>query len=133
MSAINPASFVSPPGALSNPMAYGQEPQTDRRHHDGRTYSNGRDGMDTGRDLLTNQMLRNTYAENYQPFGQAARHPDAGIGGFGLQAQPDPFSAYGPSAYGPMETGYVDYAGSPRIPAVPGDWTSRFQGLSLGS
>lgn len=131
MSAINPASFATPPGvglpssgAMSNPLY--QEAQPDRRHqHDARPYGNGRD--------LANEMLRNPYADNYQSFGQAPRHPEAGLGGFGMQSQPDPISAYGPTAYGPMETGFVDYAASPRMPPAAGDWTSRFQGLSLGS
>lgn len=131
MSAINPASFATPPGvglpssgAMSNPLY--QESQSDRRHqHDARPYGNGRD--------FANEMLRNPYADTYQSFGQAPRHPEAGLGGFGMQGQPDPFSAYGPTAYGPIETGFVDYAASPRMPPAASDWTSRFQGLSLGS
>lgn len=141
MSAINPASFVTapgaglqPPGGLDN-LGYGQEVPPNRRHpQDIRAYGNGQ-GMETGRDAMTNQMLlRNAYADNYQQFGQGSRQPEASLGGgFGLQAQPDPFSSYAPSMYGPMETGYADYANSPRISPAPGDWTSRFQGLSLGS
>lgn len=130
MSAINPASFATPPSAG---LPFAQEAQPDRRQHDARAYGNGRDGMESGRGFVTNEMLRNAYADNYQSFGQAPRHPEAGLGGFGLQGQPDPFSAYGPAAYGPMETGFVDYAASPRTHPAAGDWTGRFQGLSLGS
>lgn len=137
MSAINPASFVTPPSAglqSSGALGYGQEAPSDRRHHD-RAFGNGREAMETGRDFIPNPMLHNAYAENYQPFGQGPRHPEAGPSGFGgLQGgQGDPFSAYAPTSYGSMETGYGDYANSPRIPPVPGDWVNRFQGLSLGS
>lgn len=138
MSAINPASFVTPPSAGLQPsgaLGYGQEGPSDRRQHD-RAFGNGREAMEAGREFIPNPMLRNSYADNYQPFGQGPRHPEAGPSGFGgLQGQGDPFSAYAPTNYGSMETGYADYANSPRIPSVPGagDWASRFQGLSLGS
>lgn len=151
MSAINPASFVTPPSAGLQPsgsLGYGQEASapSDRRHHDRGGFGGGaaREGMETGRDYVTNPMLRNAYPENYPGFAQAPRHTEAGPGGFGggLPGQADPFAAYAaagappvppPGAFGAMETGYMDYANSPRIPAVPSDWVNRFQGLSLGS
>lgn len=144
MSAINPASFVTPPGAGLQPsgsLGYGQEAgPSDRRHHD-RAFGGSRESVETGRDYVTNPMLRNAYADsNYPAFAQAPRHAaEPGPSGFsGLPGQPDPFAAYAPpppppGAYGSMETGYTDYANSPRIPPVPSDWVNRFQGLSLGS
>ena len=145
MSAINPASFVTPPSAglqTSGSLGYGQEAAapSDRRHHD-RAFGGTREGIETSRDFATNPMLRNAYTDNYPAFAQtqAPRHAEAGPSGFGgLPGQPDPFGAYAPpppphGAYGAMETGYMDYANSPRIPPVPSDWVNRFQGLSLGS
>lgn len=142
MSAINPASFVTPPstGLQSNPLAYGQDAQTDRRHHESRPFGSARDG-DAGREALASQMglLRSAYSDPYQAFGQAPRQPEAGLGGFAtrLQSQTDPFGAYIPG-YGALESGYGDYttsnAGSaPRAHPTSGDWVNRFQGLSLGS
>lgn len=143
MSAINPASFVTPPtaGLSSNPLGYGQEGQPDRRHHENRAYGGARDGTDAGRDAIANQMglLRNAYADPYQAFGQGARQPDPGVGalGSGLQSQADPFAPYSPG-YGSLESGYADYGNSgggsaQRVHPTSGDWASRFQGLSLGS
>lgn len=141
MSAINPASFVTPPGTglQANPLAYGQDPHPDRRPEN-RGYGSPRDGADGGRDVLANQMglLRNVYSDPYQSFGQSPRQPEQGLGGFspGLQSPADPFSPYA-APNGPLETGY-DYAtsgagGASRVHPTSGDWANRFQGLSLGS
>ncbi|OJJ39583.1 hypothetical protein ASPWEDRAFT_105170 [Aspergillus wentii DTO 134E9] len=150
MSAINPASFVTPPsaglqptGGIPNTPPYGQEPHTDRRlQHDNRAYGGARDAMD-GRDVLPNQMglPRSAYADPYQSFSPAPRQPEPGLGGFatGLQSPSDPFSPYSSGGYG-LDSGYVDYpvnavgpGGPSRVHPAAGDWTSRFQGLSLGS
>ncbi|KAF7597043.1 hypothetical protein BBP40_010517 [Aspergillus hancockii] len=138
MSAINPASFVTPPNAglqPQNPLGYSTEAQTDRPP-ESRKYGHTRDGID--REAITNQIggLRNAYTESYQPFGQALRQPESGLGAL---ATGDPFSPYQPTAYGGLESSYVDYATSPgtttgpRIHQAPTEWASRFQGLSLGS
>lgn len=143
MSAINPASFITPPTVGLQPSSgmYGQEAQTDRRHqHDNRAYASGRDTMDSGRDGIANPMglIRNVYTDSYQPFGQASRQTELGIVGFAPSPQPqsDPFAPYSPSAYGRMEAGYLD-AGLPGTPSrvhpAQGEWVNRFQGLSLGS
>ncbi|PYH44317.1 PSP1 family protein [Aspergillus saccharolyticus JOP 1030-1] len=139
MSAINPASFVTPPSAglqAPNPLAYNHDAQVDRSHqHDGRLYSPARDGHDAGRDGQLG-VLRSAYAEPYQSFGPSSRAAESGLGGL---ASADPFSPYSPSGYTPLDSGYVDYAagsgasaGSARM-HPQNEWTSRFQGLSLNS
>lgn len=139
MSAINPASFVTPPSAglqAPNPLAYSHDTQTDRSHqHDGRMYGSARDGHDAGRDGQLG-MLRSAYAEPYQSLGPSSRAPESGLGG---HTSPDPFSPYSPSGYTPLDSGYVDYAagtgasaGSSRM-HPQNEWMSRFQGLSLNS
>ncbi|KAE8352937.1 hypothetical protein BDV28DRAFT_118228 [Aspergillus coremiiformis] len=139
MSAINPASFVTPPAAglqPPNPLGYNSETQADRSHHpENRPYSHARDGVD--RETVVNPMgmLRNAYTDSYQPFGQGPHQQESGLGAL---ATGDPFSPY-PPTYGGLESSYVDYATSPgttagpRIHQSPADWTGRFQGLSLGS
>lgn len=142
MSAINPASFVTPPsaGLQSNPLAYGQDAQADRRHQTENRAFGGREGTDTSRDALANQMglLRSAYSDPYQGFGQASRQPESSLGSFpsGMQSQADPFGAYIPT-FGQMESGYADFGAGTAAGAArahpPGDWVNRFQGLSLGS
>ncbi|OQE18232.1 hypothetical protein PENSTE_c018G06405 [Penicillium steckii] len=140
MSAINPASFVTPPsgglqgpGGMSNPL-YAQDPQhPDRRHqHDGRAYG-VRDPLDTSRESMPNPMgpLRTAFADSYQPFAQPGRQVDT--------AQGDPFAPYSPTSFGPMDQAFPDYSASgPGNPAArmhpaQNEWASRFQGLSLNS
>ncbi|KAJ5326597.1 PSP1 C-terminal [Penicillium brevicompactum] len=134
MSAINPASFVTPPtaglpgpGGVSNPL-YNQD--TERRHHETRPYGGSRDGIDAGRDL-TNPvgMLRTTYGDAYQPFGQPARQTEG--------TQPDVFGGQSPSNFGPGESfeypSGIGSNGAARMHQAQGEWFSRFQGLSLNS
>lgn len=140
MSAINPASFVTPPsaglqgpGGMANPL-YGQDPQhPDRRHQqDNRSYG-GRDPIDTSREGMPNPVgaLRTTFADSYQPFAQPNRQIDT--------AQGDPFGPYSPTSFGPMDSGFSDYAGAgagnaaARMHPAQNEWTGRFQGLSLNS
>ncbi|GAT27424.1 PSP1 domain protein [Aspergillus luchuensis] len=140
MSAINPASFVTPPSAglsAPNPLAYNHDAQADRPL-DGRIYGHPRDAMGTGRDIGANQMgiLRNAYADSYPPFSPTSRQTELG----GLAAV-DPFSPYSANNYGSLESGYVDYgagtgasSGPSRLHAAPSEWiNNRFQGLSLNS
>ncbi|KAL4891676.1 hypothetical protein BDV59DRAFT_208875 [Aspergillus ambiguus] len=141
MSAINPASFVTPPTAglqHSNPL-YNQDNAADRSHqHETAQYGHARDS-DGGREPAANPLglLRNTYPDSYQSFGQGSRMPEAGLGGL---ASGDPFAPYSPHAFGGLDASYSDYAtspgassGPPRMHVGPGDWVNRFQGLSLGS
>ncbi len=145
MSAINPASFVTPPTAgiqSPNPLGYGQDAQGDRPHQrDVRAFGNSRDGLDAGRDGdgVANQMslLRSGYGDSYQQFGHSPRQPEAGLGGLGSV---DPFTSYPAGGYGALEPGYTDYTGTPgvnngasRMHPAPVEWVNRFQGLSLNS
>ncbi|KAL4869135.1 hypothetical protein BDV12DRAFT_196568 [Aspergillus spectabilis] len=143
MSAINPASFVTPPTAglpSPNPLGYGPGTQADRPHpRDARAYGQSRDGLDAGRDGAGSQMglLRSGYGEAFQQFGPTSRQPEAGLGGLGSV---DPFASYSQTGYGPLESGYSDYTAtsggntaSSRIHSGPGEYVNRFQGLSLNS
>ncbi|KAJ5498015.1 PSP1 C-terminal [Penicillium expansum] len=136
MSAINPASFVTPPAAglsgpspMPNPL-YGQE--TDRRHQlENRPYVGSRDTVDTGREMPNPVgMLRTSYGESYQPFSQPSRHSEG-------PAHSDVFSPQ-PSSFGPADS--FEYpgsiggsSGSSRVHPAQGEWINRFQGLSLNS
>ncbi|KAL3472894.1 PSP1 C-terminal conserved region-domain-containing protein [Aspergillus californicus] len=143
MSAINPASFVTPPTpGLPSPtsLGYGQDTQADRPHHpDTRGYGHHRDNFDSGRDGVGSQMglLRSGYGEHYQQFAHTPRPTEPGLLGIGPA---DPFTSYPPSTYGQLETGYTDYAapsrgnnGHARMHPAPGEYVNRFQGLSLNS
>lgn len=143
MSAINPASFVTPPtaGLQPNPL-FTPEAQAERpQPHEGRAYGHARDGVDAGREGGANQMgmMRNAYLDSYQPFGHSPRQAEPALGGL---ASADPFSppVYNQNVYGGLDSSYGDFAGpngpspgSSRLHPTAGDWTSRFQGLSLGS
>ncbi|CDM26535.1 hypothetical protein DTO013E5_4741 [Penicillium roqueforti] len=136
MSAINPASFVTPPtsglsgpGTIPNPL-YAQE--ADRRHQlDSRSYGGARDSVDTGRDMPNPVgMLRTSYGESYQPFSQPSRHSE------GLNS--DAFAPHVPSSFGPADSfeypGNIGSSnGSSRVHPAQGEWINRFQGLSLNS
>lgn len=151
MSAINPASFVTPstglppPAPSGNPLAYGQD-HSDRRHlHDPRPYNGPPISAGTSviRDPLDPQILRNNYLDPYQPFGNVLRQPaDSALGAFGHPApQHDPFSSYPSAGYGTADGGFADYSTIPNAISSPGqrgnqaqgEWINRFQGLSLGS
>ncbi|KAJ5157102.1 uncharacterized protein N7482_008202 [Penicillium canariense] len=141
MSAINPASFVTPPSAglqgpsagMSNPL-YSQDASQPDRHpqHDTGAYPGARE--ETSREGMENPvgMLRTTFTDSYQPFAQPSRQVDS--------PSADPFGPYSPTNFGPLETGFSDYpAGSTgsnvaaRIHPPQGEWFGRFQGLSLNS
>lgn len=141
MSAINPASFVTPPSAglqSPNPLGYGQDVQTDRPHQqESRAFGSNQNGVNDSRDAIPNPLgvLRNAYPEAYQPFTQGPRAPES----LARLGAVDPFSTYTPNAYTGVEPGYTDYAtgsgasaGPGRAHAAPGEWMGRFQGLSLG-
>jgi hypothetical protein len=137
MSAINPASFVTPqstglqgPPTL-NPL-YTQDAHPDRRHqHDGRAYPGAREDV---REAIANPvgMLRSSYADTYSAFTQPSRQADTPTA--------DPFGPYSPTSFGPLEAGFPEYAvgavgaaGATRMPTAQGEFFSRFQGLSLNS
>ncbi|KAJ5503466.1 hypothetical protein N7463_006340 [Penicillium fimorum] len=136
MSAINPASFVTPPtaglsgpGTMPNPL-YGQE--ADRRHQlESRSYGGARDAVDPGREMPNPVgMLRPSYGESYQPLSQPPRHADG--------PHSDIFAPQVSSNFGPADS--FEYPGniggsngSSRMHPAQGEWINRFQGLSLNS
>jgi hypothetical protein len=159
MSAINPASFVTPTAGLQPPgsvnpgaLGYGQDTHGDRRRpHDYKSFggvanqglaSSGVFADATGRDAPANQGsgLRSPCIDPYQAFA-SARQPELAVAGFapGLQPQTDPFSSYPSSGYGILDPNLADYSvglgagGVRRTHPTHGDWMSHFQGLSLGS
>ncbi|OQE39166.1 hypothetical protein PENCOP_c007G03673 [Penicillium coprophilum] len=136
MSAINPASFVTPPTAglsgpstMPNPL-YGQE--ADRRHQlESRSYGGARDAVDPGREMPNPVgMLRTSYGESYQPLSQPTRHAEG--------PHSDIFAPQVPSSFGPADS--FEYPGNiggsngtSRMNPAQGEWINRFQGLSLNS
>ncbi|EAS33936.3 PSP1 domain-containing protein [Coccidioides immitis RS] len=153
MSAINPASFVTPTtglqalGGLGPPssLGYGQDPHGDRRRpHDYKQYGAGiSQGLTPG--IFTEPLNRETagqggpmrspYLDSYQSLG-SARQPEAGYNGYthGLQPQTDPFSSYA-SNYGISDPGTAGFGAAGMRSGYPAqeEWMNRFQGLSLGS
>ncbi|EER43404.1 PSP1 domain-containing protein [Histoplasma capsulatum H143] len=151
MSAINPASFVTPTAGLQPPSSIGftQEGHPDRRRpHDfkpfvpsaGQGVASMRGFADAAaRDTTGN--LRSQYVDPYQAFA-SGRQPDAAMPGFsqGVQPQTDPFSSFQPSSYGVGDPNLPDLHNAAGLGPVArqahptqGDWMNRFQGLSLGS
>ncbi|WEW58332.1 hypothetical protein PRK78_003800 [Emydomyces testavorans] len=153
MSAINPASFVTPtaglqvPGSLgsSSALGFGQDSHSDRRRqHDYKQYGTGiNQGLSPGifaeplNREATGQVgpIRSPYLDPYQSLGNA-RQPEAGYSGYtsGLQPQTDPFTSY-PSNYGISDPSAAGFGTTDTRRAHPGqdEWLNRFQGLSLGS
>ncbi|KAJ5363939.1 uncharacterized protein N7496_009652 [Penicillium cataractarum] len=141
MSAINPASFVTPPTAglqgaptgMTNPLYSQDAAQADRRQQqDGRAYPGTRD--EVGRETMANPVgvLRSAYADAYPSFAPPSRHVDG--------ATADPFGPYSPTSFGALETGFSAYQvgdmgsnSAARMPSAQGEWVGRFQGLSLNS
>ncbi|KAH8700533.1 PSP1 domain protein [Talaromyces proteolyticus] len=149
MSAINPASFVTPTGGLQPPgpnaLSYNQDPVADRRHaQDSRVLNvsqmpqstaNLRDPVERADLGGHSGMVRNAYIDPYQGFGSAIRHHEPGFGQ--NLASNDPFASYPSSAYSLLESSSPDYVGptshGQQIDPAQGDWVGNFQGLSLGS
>ncbi|PGH19829.1 hypothetical protein AJ80_03746 [Polytolypa hystricis UAMH7299] len=153
MSAINPASFVTPSAGLAPPgaAAFGQEGHETRRHqpHDynkfGINQSLGSPSFasdSVGRDGV---VARGTYVDPYQAFGTGRQQPPqhqqdvAGLSGFSPQPQSDPFSAFTPPSnnYGMLDPGLAEFGGAAaagrRTHPTHGEWVNNFHGLSLGS
>ncbi|KAJ5206823.1 hypothetical protein N7491_002544 [Penicillium cf. griseofulvum] len=131
MSAINPASFVTPPTAglsgpatMPNPL-YGQE--ADRRHQlESRSYGGARDAVDPGREMSNPVgVLRTSYGESYQPLSQPPRHTEG--------PHSDVFTPQVPSSFGPADSFEYPSNGSSRMHPAQSEWINRFQGLSLNS
>lgn len=149
MSAINPASFVTPSAGLQppgvGPIGYPQEPSADRRHpHESRNYNlshltqappNLREALERGDFGGGNTILRNTYVDPYQGLGSAARQHDTALG-HGSPSH-DPFSPIPSNGYGFLDPTGSDYiraaANNQRTEHPQADWVGGFQGLSLNS
>ncbi|KAF3892837.1 Suppressor protein PSP1 [Trichophyton interdigitale] len=151
MSAINPASFVTPSTGLPPPpgsgmMGYGQDSHTDRRRqHEFGQYGGLNQGIsspytDPTRDHMQPMQpgMRPPYLDPYHTFG-VARQPDAGFGA-GIQPQTDPFSSYQQPHYTMMDPNAPDFSrtngnGAGNRPQNgqngQNDWTNQFNGLSL--
>lgn len=147
MSAINPASFVTPTAGLQPPgvghIGYAQEPSTDRRHpHENRNYGisplsqappNLREALERG-EFSDGKGIRNTYIDPYQGLGSGPRQHDAAFG-HGSPSH-DPFSPIPSSGYGfldPVGSDYLRAASNQRTEHPQADWVGGFQGLSLNS
>ncbi|PGH19092.1 hypothetical protein AJ79_00126 [Helicocarpus griseus UAMH5409] len=146
MSAINPASFVTPTAGLQTPggMGFGQESHADRRRpHDFKPFAPGVGQGPSSAGAFSDIAARDRspYMDPYQAFA-TGRQPDVGLSALsqGLQPQTDPFSSFQPSSYGSMNPNLSEFssdaglsqAGRQAHPAQA-DWMNRFQGLSLGS
>lgn len=160
MSAINPASFVTPspglPATEPAGLSYNQNSVADRRHaHDNRAYNvsqippgsgNLRDAVERAELGNTHAgMIRNAYMDQYhQAFssvgaGAGARHHEPGFGH--NMASNDPFASYPSSTYALLEASTPDFVGGgaphhghqQMHHPTRGDWVETFQGLSLGS
>lgn len=161
MSAINPASFVTPAAGLQPPSAIGpgslgagrDSPSERRRQAEYKSQVLGQpqtspsafgDPADNSRDFISGQIqgLRSPYINPYQSFGPGLRHSGLGLTSYGQAMQPpnDAFSSYAPSAYPIIDNGLAEYNTSP-VPGVHAgrrghlsntEWISGFHGLSLG-
>jgi hypothetical protein len=150
MSAINPASFVTPSAGLPPPNAgalgYTQEAAADRRHaHQGRNYNaphlspaspNLRDSLERG-DFGGNasSILRNSYMDPYHALGSSVRQHEPGFAH--SPASHDPFAPPPLNGYGLLDPSSADYVRATshgqRSDPAQADWAGNFQGLSLNS
>ena len=162
MSAINPASFVTPNTGLQQPSAIGpgslgagrDSPSERRRQAEYKSYGLGQlqgspsalAGLsDNNRDFVSGQVpgLRTPYMNPYQSFNPAMRYPGLGLTAYGQEMHPphDPFSAYPPASYSILSPSLSEYNTSPgpaanggrRGPSSGADLLNGFHGLSLGS
>jgi hypothetical protein len=153
MSAINPASFVTPtaglqPPASSGPGALGRESPADRRRqHENRTYGIPLPQASPIGFGQQHDATGNMHYDPYSRFGPiiptSATQHGLGLTQYPMQPQPEMYPAYNPPTYnaGTLGSGLTDLStstgqnmnemrrGHPTHP----DWTVNFQGLSLGS
>ncbi|KAL9113253.1 MAG: hypothetical protein Q9227_002588 [Pyrenula ochraceoflavens] len=151
MSAINPASFVTPTSSLNPHLATayspgaigGRESPADRRRgfpNPASSFSSTSFGADAGPPVNNPLGRPNTY-NPYDAFGYAMPQAGLGIPPYPQNLGPasDPFSTYPAGSY--LVDSQSGYSGSqPVLPRAgrtgqnsEGDWTASFQGMSLGS
>jgi hypothetical protein len=155
MSAINPASFVTPTASLSIPHSFGvhgiggESPSGRRRQH-GLNMSQPsptlfEDTTNGPQGYLSSQgsTLRNTYFNPYQSLGTGIQQPDSNMSSYQpmMQQSAERFTPYLNSPYHMLNPTASSFAtshgnsgrtGRPSQSTAP-DWTTNFQGLSLGS
>ena len=155
MSAINPASFVTPTSSLSIPHSFGMHglagdsPSSRRRQH-GPNMSQPSptlydDSTNTPQSYLSSQGngLRNAYFNPYPSSGSSIQQPDSGVSAYQpiMQQSTERFTPYLNSPYhmlNPTASSFATSHGTPgrtsrtNQSSAP-DWTTNFQGLSLGS
>lgn len=145
MSAINPASFQTPTASLGLQPAPRQHFSTnDAQAGRGQRGYGGRQQpgpMGFERQYEPEQGMRGGYmGPPFTGYGPGMQGPAPGIGHFGSNLPVDPFGEYYPQSYGMLNPNAPNFAsgrsgqGSRATNQSPAnDWTSRFQGLSLGS
>ena len=155
MSAINPASFVTPTASLGIPHSFGMqglgaESPSGRRRQHGLNMSQPSttlydDTANSSQGYMSAQGsgLRNPYFNPYQSLGTGMQQPDSNISSYQPMMQPsaDRFTPYLTSPYHMLNPTASSFAtshgnsgrtGRPNQSTAP-DWTANFQGLSLGS
>jgi hypothetical protein len=155
MSAINPASFVTPTASLGIPHSFGlhglvtDSPSGRRRQHglgmsqpSPTIYDDPANGP---QGYLSSQGsgLRNQYFSPYQPLGTGIQQSEPNLAGYQpmMQQSAERFSPYLNSPYhmlNPTASSFATSHGTSGRTGRPNqstaaDWTTTFQGLSLGS
>jgi hypothetical protein len=156
MSAINPASFITPTSSLAQPLPYrGIGGGRDSPARGGQFglgvgfgpsspagYDDGYDGGRGGRELQGTGM-QIPYFNPYQNVQAANQQSGLGMQGYGMNSrtQVDPFTPYvqsnqmfNPAAptFAPVQ-GRQPRGGGANLSPANVDWTGRFNSLSLGS
>jgi hypothetical protein len=145
MSAINPAAYQTPTSSLGLQPAPGGQPfspndgQNGRQRGYGARQQGGMGGFESQYD--TESSMRGGYMPPFPSYPPGiGQGPAPGMPPFGAGMSMDPFGDYYQPSYGMLNPNAPNFAsgrpgmssrGSNQSPT--GDWTGRFQGLSLGS
>jgi len=162
MSAINPASFVTPTSSLNVPPPFagiavhgGRSSPAGRRRHTGHTLAQSSAGeysdpTDHSRILSTSQgnSLRNAYSNPYQSLSLGSgivpqqSHETAGLSHamYNHLGPSDPFTSYNGQHYPMLDPSAPSFSTSQRAVSRPNqgerssghDWTGNFRSLTLG-
>ena len=162
MSAINPASFVTPTSSLNVPPSFaavgghgGSGSPAGRRRHNGHSLAKGSAGefaepTDHSRSLVAapGAGLRNSYFTPYQSLnlGSSPQQPSHDITAlphamYNHLASTDPFASYTGHSYAVLDPNAPSFSTSQRPGSRPRqqvgrslgqDWVGNFQGLTLG-
>ena len=155
MSAINPASFVTPTASLGIPHSFGMHglggdsPSGRRRQHGlnlsqpSPTLYDDTTNSPQGYQSSQGSGLRSAYFTPYQSLGTGNQQPDSNISAYQpmMQQSAERFTTYPNTPYHMLNPtassfatshGTSDRTGRPNQSSAP-DWTTNFQGLSLGS